>query len=187
MRWDLRFYQPKIYLGCGPLPVTVGNEGLYGFPTKHVIILVVTVTGRGPHPMYIFDFPFEKDDRDESENKIYKTSRCGGAFFLPKHLELDSCFHLEISDLQCFVLRPPPCIWWNLQSNPDNGIVIDSMLKINATKKVGKKHDIHEIMNLYIYIYNALCVFSINNFKIQPFFTTIRRIINHLSNMSITI
>ena len=30
------------YLGLSPLPVTVANEGLQGFPTKYVIILVVT-------------------------------------------------------------------------------------------------------------------------------------------------
>ena len=28
--------------GCGPFPVTVANKGLKGFPTKNVIILVVT-------------------------------------------------------------------------------------------------------------------------------------------------
>ena len=33
-----------IYIGCGPLPVTVANEGLWGFPTTNVRILVVTVT-----------------------------------------------------------------------------------------------------------------------------------------------
>ena len=42
-----------LYLGCGPLTVTVGNEGLEGFPAENVIILMVTVTVRGPHPMYI--------------------------------------------------------------------------------------------------------------------------------------
>ena len=30
------------------------NEGLLGFPTENVIILVVTVIGRGPHPKYIY-------------------------------------------------------------------------------------------------------------------------------------
>ena len=35
------------------LPVKVANRSLYigGFPTKHAILLVVTVTGRGPYPM----------------------------------------------------------------------------------------------------------------------------------------
>ena len=43
-----------IHIGCGPLPATVANEGLFssGFPFKHVIILMVTVTGRGPQPIY---------------------------------------------------------------------------------------------------------------------------------------
>ena len=35
------------YIGSTPHPVTVANEGLQGFPTKNVIILVVTVTGWG--------------------------------------------------------------------------------------------------------------------------------------------
>ena len=43
-----------ICIGCGPLTVTVANEGLYGFPIKNAIILVVTVTGRGPHPIYVY-------------------------------------------------------------------------------------------------------------------------------------
>ena len=36
-----------LYFGCGPLTVTVVNEGLQGSPTKNVIILVVTVTYLG--------------------------------------------------------------------------------------------------------------------------------------------
>ena len=36
------------YVGCGPRPVTVANEGLEESPTKHVIILVVTV-----HTQYV--------------------------------------------------------------------------------------------------------------------------------------
>ena len=39
-------------VGLSPLPVTVTNEGLYGFPTKNVIILVVTVTGWGVDLIY---------------------------------------------------------------------------------------------------------------------------------------
>ena len=30
----------------------MANKGLKGFPTKNVIILVVTVTGKGPYPRY---------------------------------------------------------------------------------------------------------------------------------------
>ena len=30
----------------------MANEGLYGFPTKNVIILVVTLTGKGDNPTY---------------------------------------------------------------------------------------------------------------------------------------
>ena len=41
-------------LGCGPLPVTVANEGLQGFSIKNVIFLVATVTGLGPHPKFIY-------------------------------------------------------------------------------------------------------------------------------------
>ena len=37
-------------LGLSPLPVTVANEGLQGSPTKHVLILGVTVAGKGDHP-----------------------------------------------------------------------------------------------------------------------------------------
>ena len=33
-----------------PPRMPVANEGLWGFPTKNAIILVVTVTGRGPYP-----------------------------------------------------------------------------------------------------------------------------------------
>ncbi len=39
-----------IFIGCGPLPVTLANEGLQESPTKDVIIPVVTVTGRGVTP-----------------------------------------------------------------------------------------------------------------------------------------
>ena len=39
-------------LGCPP-PSNSGNEGLQGFPTKNVIMLVVTVTGRGDNLRYI--------------------------------------------------------------------------------------------------------------------------------------
>ena len=35
-----------------PPPSNSGNEGLWGFPTKNVIILVVTLTGRGDNPNY---------------------------------------------------------------------------------------------------------------------------------------
>ena len=48
--------QPMIHkhvlVGCGPLSVTVVNEGLKGSPTENVIILGGTVIGRGPDPMY---------------------------------------------------------------------------------------------------------------------------------------
>ena len=45
-----------IYIGCGPLTVTVVNEGLEGSPdpTKCNSDLLVTVTVRGPHPIYIY-------------------------------------------------------------------------------------------------------------------------------------
>ena len=33
-----------------PPPSNSGNEGLQGFPTKNVMILVVTVTGKGDNP-----------------------------------------------------------------------------------------------------------------------------------------
>ena len=47
--------QPVTYmLDVAPLPVTVANKGLKGFPTRNVIFLVVTVTGRRLHPTYIF-------------------------------------------------------------------------------------------------------------------------------------
>ena len=37
-----------------PLPVTVANKGLQTFPSKNVIILVVTgILGGGPHPACI--------------------------------------------------------------------------------------------------------------------------------------
>ena len=44
------FYPITIGIGLSPLPVTVANEGLQGSPTKNIIILVVTVTGRGDNP-----------------------------------------------------------------------------------------------------------------------------------------
>ena len=43
-----------IYIGCGPLLLTVANGGLQESPTKHVIILVVTVTGRGGRTQYVY-------------------------------------------------------------------------------------------------------------------------------------
>ena len=46
-QWKKSWESRGVYLGLSPLPVTVANEGLYGSPTKNVIILVVTVTGRG--------------------------------------------------------------------------------------------------------------------------------------------
>ena len=44
----------SLYLGSTPHPVTVANEGFLGFPTKNVIILVVTVTGWGVDLTYTF-------------------------------------------------------------------------------------------------------------------------------------
>ena len=49
----LEIFDILSYVGYGPLTVTVGNEGLWGSPTKNVIILVVTVTVRGPHPIHM--------------------------------------------------------------------------------------------------------------------------------------
>ena len=43
-----------VWFRCTPHPVTVTNEGLKGFPIKHVIVLVVTVTGWGVVPRYGF-------------------------------------------------------------------------------------------------------------------------------------
>ena len=43
-----------LYVGSTPHPVTVANEGLQGFPTKNVIILVVTVTGWGVDLCYMY-------------------------------------------------------------------------------------------------------------------------------------
>ena len=37
----------KVYLGLSHLPATVANEGLWGSPTRNVIILVASVTGQG--------------------------------------------------------------------------------------------------------------------------------------------
>ena len=51
--WNLHFWLLRwswFVNKCWVLPVTVTNEGLYGFPTKNVIILVVTVTGQGDNP-----------------------------------------------------------------------------------------------------------------------------------------
>ena len=45
--------EPSPFKGVSPCPVTVANEGLSGFPTKDVVILVVTVAGRGDNPRYI--------------------------------------------------------------------------------------------------------------------------------------
>ena len=54
------------HVGCGPLPVAGGNEGFWGFATKHVVILmilVVTVTRRGgrTHPRYMLILKFQAD------------------------------------------------------------------------------------------------------------------------------
>lgn len=51
LRSDLNDYlMITVFVGCDPLPVTVGpHKSLEEFPNKHVIILVVTVTGKGPH------------------------------------------------------------------------------------------------------------------------------------------
>lgn len=50
--WCFMLFQ-FAHVGCGPLPVAGGNEGFWGFATKHVVILmilVVTVTRRGATP-----------------------------------------------------------------------------------------------------------------------------------------
>ena len=58
-RWDRSWgVQEKpgdmcIYWVWPPPRIPVANEGLWESPSKHVIILVVPVTGGGPHPMYI--------------------------------------------------------------------------------------------------------------------------------------
>ena len=36
-------FQALLCIENGPFPVTVANKGLYGFPTKNVVILVYTV------------------------------------------------------------------------------------------------------------------------------------------------
>ena len=60
LRWcpasDLNDYlMITVFVGCDPLPVTVGpHKSLEEFLTKHVIILVVTVTGKGPHHKFSF-------------------------------------------------------------------------------------------------------------------------------------
>ena len=48
-----------IWVVPSPLPVTVANDGEW-FPTKNVIILVVTVTGKGNRPisMYLYTLDF---------------------------------------------------------------------------------------------------------------------------------
>ena len=53
--WGKRLYVLLGYVvGATPLPrIPVANQGFSGSPTEHVIILVVTVTGRGPHPIYM--------------------------------------------------------------------------------------------------------------------------------------
>ncbi len=46
----------RVYIGCGPLPVTVANEGFSsGFPIKDVIILVVTGILGGGHTQSIHE------------------------------------------------------------------------------------------------------------------------------------
>ena len=50
---NIKYYLHQyMYIGCGPHTVSVESEGLQGFATKHVIILVlvVTVTRRWPTP-----------------------------------------------------------------------------------------------------------------------------------------
>ena len=45
--WNVRFYE------------AVANKGLWGFPAKNVMKLVVTVTGWGVNPRYIFFYVFQ--------------------------------------------------------------------------------------------------------------------------------
>ena len=63
-----------IYIGCGlpPPGIPVANEGLQGFPTKHVIVLVVNgILGRGPHPRLVGSFhPFEKYSKEGSSPQV---------------------------------------------------------------------------------------------------------------------
>ena len=60
--WDVFFFSSpndyiSVYVGCGPLPVTVTTRiitFLVGDPYKPSF---TNVTGRGPHPMYMCMFP----------------------------------------------------------------------------------------------------------------------------------
>ena len=72
------------YVGSTPHPVTLASEGLKGFPTKNVIILVVTATGWGVdlrnmlvpwrvHPLKL-TFIEPKNHPIEKENHLNPTS-----------------------------------------------------------------------------------------------------------------
>ena len=50
--------KPPASIELSPFPVMVANEGLWESPTKHEIILVVTITGKGDKPAYIVSFCF---------------------------------------------------------------------------------------------------------------------------------
>ena len=50
--------KPPASIELSPFPVMVANEGLWESPTKHEIILVVTITGKGDKPTYIVSFCF---------------------------------------------------------------------------------------------------------------------------------
>ena len=61
-----------IYWVWPPPGIPVANEGLQGFPTKHVIVLVVNgILGRGPHPRLVGSFhPFEKYSKEGSSPQV---------------------------------------------------------------------------------------------------------------------
>ena len=49
----------KVYIRCGPLPVTVTTRIITFFVGESYTPLFATVTGRGPHPRYIYIYSMQ--------------------------------------------------------------------------------------------------------------------------------
>ena len=85
--WARYASKNTIYVGYGPLPVTVESEGQQESPTKHVIILVVTVTRRGPYQRYTLHSAEVHVGLENWRSKFHQVSLLGTKLLMGRHLD----------------------------------------------------------------------------------------------------
>ena len=94
--WAKYASKNTLYVGYGPLPVTVESEGQQESRTKHVIILVVTVTGRGPYQRYTLHSAEVHVGLENWRSKFHQVSLLGTKLLMGRHL--DRCGYFKHKD-----------------------------------------------------------------------------------------